>query len=154
MSRSSEYRHYMQRIDIPNQNIVDIEDTYPNLQYLKAEGILDIGAAKNVYTEEYADSDNLRYFVPADGTIANKNTTINMVFIVTGPPVDRDATISAFLEYVRTGVHRYWDNARNREFSFVIKDEIKVSDERWHGSSPYVELTIPLTNLNGSTRQH
>jgi hypothetical protein len=77
-----------------------------------------------------------------------------MKFLVVGNPVDRQNTIDRFYEYVRKGVHRYWDTARNREFEFIVQDEIKQSDERWHGSQPYVEITVTMQNLNGSTRPH
>jgi hypothetical protein len=40
------------------------------------------------------------------------------------------------------------------EFDFIVTDEIKVSDEKWHGSTPYVEIQVPMQNLNGETREH
>lgn len=154
MGRSSEYNHYMQRIDITGQQVIDIEEEFVGLLYEQAEGINTVGEAKNVYTEEYADSDRLRYYLPPDGNYANKGTEITMTFLVVGTPEARQNIIDRFYEYLRKGVHRYWDTARNREFDFIVTKELKTSDERWYGSQPYVEITATLQNLNGSTREH
>ena len=154
MGRSSQYNHYMQRIDVASQQVIDIEEEFVGLLYEQAEGLNNSGKTKNVYTEEYADSDRKRFFLPPDGNYANEGTKITMKFLVVGNPVDRQNTIDRFYEYVRKGVHRYWDTARNREFEFIVQDEIKQSDERWHGSQPYVEITVTMQNLNGSTRPH
>lgn len=151
--RSSEYIHYMQRIDIPQQGVVDLEDRFDGLMYCKAVGINTIGKAKNVYTEEYADSDRVRYYLPSiDLNYANEATKITMTFLIVGTADERQDTLDKFLDYVRIGVHRYWDTARNREFDFIVKDEIKVSSEKWHGSQPYIEVEIPMQNLSGKTR--
>lgn len=154
MGKSSKYNHYMQRIDINGQNVIDVEEKFPGVLYMKAEGINTIGKSKNIYTEEYADSDRKRVYLPNDDEYANESTVIKMTFLIIGPEEQRINTLNAFLEYLRKGIHRYWDNARNREFEFIITDEISVSDEQWHGTQPYIELTIPMQNLNGKTRVH
>lgn len=158
MGKSSQYTHWMQRIDIVGQNAIDIED-YPlfkGLLYMKADGMNDIGKAKNVYTEQYADDDRMRVHLPSVSVsdYTNEATKITMHFLVVGDAQQRQDTIRAFADEVRTGIHRYWDDARNLEFDFIVTDEIKVSDEKWHGSSPYVEIAVPMQNLNGKTREH
>lgn len=152
MGKSSQYNHFMKRIDITGQNAINIEDYFSGLLYEKAVGMNNIGKAKNIYTEEYADSDRKRYYLPEDDNYANESTTITMHFLVVGDASERQTTINRFLQYVRTGVHTYWDDARNREFDFIVTGEIKVSDEKWHGSRPYIEIEVPLLNLNGRTR--
>ena len=156
MPQETRYYYRMQRIDKPGYNERDLENDpeWAGLRYLKAEGINTIGKSKNVYTEEYADSDRKRVYLPPDDNYTNESTVITMTFVVIGPEERRTATIDNFYEYIRKGVHRYWDNARNKEFDFIVTDEIKVSDEKWHGSQPYVEITVNLQNLNGRTRPH
>lgn len=154
MGKSSQYTHYMQRIDINGQSVYDIEEQFDGLLYMRAEGMNDIGKSKNVYTETYADRDRLRVFLPNNGTYANEATKITMHFLVVGDAEARQAIITDFYTYVRVGVHRYWDDARYLEFDFIVTDEIKVSDERWHGSSPYVEIQVTMQNLNGKTKVH
>lgn len=158
MGKSSQYNHYMQRTDISGQNVINLEEKdeggFDNLRYLRADGMNDIGKAKNVYTEEYADADRKRYYLPDDKDLANECTKITMHFLVIGDAASRQSTIRAFFNYVRKGVHRYWDDARNLEFDFIVTDELKVSEERWHGSTPYVEIAVTMDNLNGKTRVH
>ncbi len=154
MAKSSQYTHYMQRVDIDSQPTYDIEEQFVGLLYMRAEGMNDVGKSKNVYTEGYADSDRLRVHLPPDGNYTNEATKITMHFLVVGDEAQRQATIRAFENYVREGIHRYWDDARNLEFDFIVQDEIKVSDEKWHGSTPYVEIQVPMQNLNGKTREH
>lgn len=164
MGKSSQYTHYMQRVDIENQPSYDIEEHFNGLLYMRAEGMNDIGKAKNIYTETYADSDRLRVSLPKHrynnigihsvDDITNEATKVTMHFLVVGAEASRQTTIRAFRDYVREGVHRYWDDARNLEFDFIVQDEFKVSDERWHGSSPYVEIQVVMQNLNGKTRVH
>lgn len=156
MARSSQYHHYIQRIDIGGQSPIDIEDwdNCPGLRYMKSDGIFDIGKSKNIYTEEYADSDRLRVYLPPDNNYTHESTTISMTFLVIGDAETRQTTIENFLEEITTGVHRYWDDARNREFDFIVSDDVKISEERWHGSQPYAEITIPMKNLNGKTSVH
>lgn len=161
MGRSSQYNHYIQRLDargnVTDPQWIDIEEEFPGLLYEKATGLNDIGNTKNIYTEEYADSDRKRVYLPGDmdhdvSLIANEGTTINMTFLVVGDALSRQQIIERFESEIRTGIHRYRDDARHREFDFIVQNEIKVSDERWHGTTPYVEIEVPMQNLNGKTR--
>ena len=145
----------MERVDITDSlGQIDIEERFGGLLYMRADGMNNIGKAKNIYTETYADSDRLRVYLPNDGVYTNEATKITMHFLVVGDEASREATIQEFQNYVREGIHRYWDTARNLEFDFIVQDEIKVSDEKWHGSSPYVEIAVVMQNLNGKTRPH
>ncbi|MBO4785923.1 MAG: hypothetical protein J5510_02545 [Prevotella sp.] len=154
MGKSSQYNHYIQRIDIANQSVINIEEekSFAGLLYMRAEGMNDIGKPKDVYTEDYADSDRLRVYLPEDANYTNEATKITMHFLVVGDAAQRQTTIKNFFNYVRVGTHRYKDDARNLEFDFIVTDELKVSDEKWHGSQPYVEIAVTMQNLNGKTR--
>lgn len=164
MGKSSQYTHYMKRVDIDGATTYDIESHFTGLLYERAEGMNDVGKAKNIYTETYADSDSLRVSLPKHNSgsvmvhsvndIANEATKITMYFLVVGTASQRQTTIKNFRDYVRTGIHRYWDDARNLEFDFIVQEEFKVSDERWHGSQPYVEVAVPMQNINGKTKPH
>lgn len=157
MGKSSQYNHYMQRTDITSSAInIENYNNFAGLRYMKAEGMNDIGKVKNAYTETYADSDRLRVHLPSSNTAdyTNEATKITMHFLIIGNASQRQTTLKNFRDYVRTGIHKYWDDARNLEFDFIVTDEIKVSDERWHGSTPYVEIAVPMQNLNGKTKPH
>lgn len=168
MGKSSQYNHYMRRVNVDgtaiDQTWINIEDVFTGLRYLSAKGLLDIGEAKNIYTETYAESDRVRVYLPKHNSgglqvhsvsdIANEATEITMTFLVIGEESARMSTINNFENYIREGVHSYYDDARNMEFDFIVTDKIDISDEKWHGSQPYVEMQIKMQNLNGKTRVH
>ena len=165
MGKSSKYNHYMRRIDVAESAVnIETDSRFSGLLYMKADGMNDVGKAKNIYTETYADSDTLRVSLPkhnSSGTmvhsvsdITNEATKITMHFLIVGGELERQTTIRNFRDYVRVGIHRYWDDARNLEFDFIVTEEFKVSDERWHGSTPYVEIQVTMQNLNGRTKEH
>lgn len=155
MGRSSQYTHEIQRLNtdgsVGSPIWDDIEERYDGLLYEKMEGIFDVGKAKNIYTETYADDDRVRSYFPPDGVVTNESTTVNLYVLIVGDQAQRLATLDAFMTELRSGVHRYRDDARCRMFDFIVVDEASVSDERWHGSMPYVEVKIPMMNLNGKT---
>lgn len=164
MGKSSQYNHYMKRVDVDNQPTYNIENQFTGLLYMRTDGINNIGKPKNIYTETYAENDSLRVCLPKHESsgamvhslsdIANEATKITMHFLVVGVASQRQTTIKNFFDYIRAGVHRYWDDARNLEFDFIVTEDLTVSDEKWHGSAPYIEISVPMQNINGKTRTH
>lgn len=150
---STGYKFYMQGVVKENDKYVEIENTrkdletdFVGLRYAKCEGIDNFGKP-HIYTESYADSDGIRVYVP--DKITNDAIDITFTFYFLGDK--RRETYHNFIEYVRQGIHAYWDNARNRKFYFVVTDDIKPASEMWYGSSPYLELKLKVQNLNGKT---
>lgn len=148
------YKFYMLAVDkngntLAGETVKDLEKDFAGLKYCKAEGINAIGKAR-VYTEEYVDSDELRVYIPEE--ITNEATEITLTLYFVGE--SRYATYDAFNEYIRIGFHKYYDSARNQEFIFFIEDEIKIKDELWYGSTPYLTVEYNLKNINGKTKKH
>lgn len=149
-----EYDFYFQKVEKMDGKWELVPDTQKNLEvdfngcirYSKAEGINTIGKAK-IYTESYSDSDEIRVYVPED--IANESTKVTFTLYFFGE--QRYEAYNEFNDYIRNGVHRYWDTARNRYFHFVVDDEIKISSEQWYGYMPYLEVKYSVKNLNGKT---
>lgn len=159
MVQASEYKFYMQEVEKRNgvfelvpeteerDTKRDIEaDFYGCIRYSKAEGINTIGKPR-VYTEKYSDSDRLRVYVPKE--VTNDATKVVFTFYFFGDY--RFAAYNEFNEYIRNGIHRYWDTARNRYFDFIVADEIKIGNERFYGKMPYFEVKYTVQNLNGRT---
>lgn len=155
MVQASEYKFYMQEVKRtdngyeldPDTKPKDIEaDFHGCIRYSKAEGINTIGKPR-VYTETYSDSDRLRVYVPAN--VTNDATKVVFTFYFFGD--NRFKAYNEFNEYIRNGIHRYWDTARNRYFDFIVADEIKIGNERFYGLMPYFEVKYTVQNLNGCT---
>lgn len=146
------YKFYMQkcnRYNVPIDVDKDLEVDFDGLRYAKCEGLDTYGKAKNVYIETYADSDRVRAYV--SDKLTNDATKIKFTFYFVGEK--RKETYHEFVEWVRNEYTQYWDTARNRKFTFVIQDEIKPASEKWHGSTPYIELQLTVQNLNGKTER-
>ena len=148
----STYKFYMVACDNKGNPIVgaqtmDLEKDFEGLKYSSMDGIETIGAAKNIYSESYSDSDRLRVYVPSE--VKHKETEITFTVYFTGK--NRHKTYDAFNAYITEGLHRYHDNARNKWFAFYIKGELKPAEDMWYGSTPYLKMQYKLSNIFGRT---
>jgi hypothetical protein len=146
------YEFYLQECDKEGNILAGsekkiLEQDFKGLRYSKIDGIEAIGAPKNVYSESYADSDRLRVYAPKD--VKHKETTVTLTLFFVGD--ERFKTLDAFNGYIKGGLHRYWDTARNKWFAFYIKDELKPAEQVWYGSVPYLKMDYPLVNIFGRT---
>lgn len=152
MSNTHEYKFYMQECDkygniVPNAPRKSLEEDFGGLRYSKIEGIEAVGAAKNIYTENYSEADVLRVYMPQE--VKHKETTVKLTLWFIGETRHED--LKNFNEYIGNGLHRYWDTARNKWFAFFIKDELKPAESKWHGSTPYLKMEYNLVNILGKT---
>jgi hypothetical protein len=135
----------------------DLETDFNGLVYSKCEGLDTIGAAKNIYEEKYADSDNIRVYMPVITDevgntifdIKNEPTIIKLTLFFVG--ANRITNRDTFNEYIRNGFHKYWDTARKKMFQFYVTKEIPVGEEKWYGSTPYLKCEYTLNNIHGKT---
>jgi hypothetical protein len=142
---------------------ISLEDHFEGLKYSKCEGLDTIGAAKNIYEEKYADSDNIRVYMPVktdeNGNtlkddkgntlfdIKNESTIIKLTLFFVGK--NRINTRDTFNGYIRNGFHKYWDTARKKMFQFYVTKELPVGEEKWYGSTPYLKCEYTLNNVTG-----
>lgn len=143
------YKFYMQELldgALVPYTRKDLENDFDGLRYARAKGINTIGKAR-IYTEKYADSNTMRVYVPEN--LTNEPTTITFTFYFFG--ANRQAVFDAFNEYVRNGVHRYWDTARNKYFDFVVEETIQIGEEQWYGDVPYFSVDYKVQNIYGRT---
>ena len=59
----------------------DLEKDFVGLKYSKLDGITSYGAAKNIYTEKYSDSNTLRTYVPNNVKREAIAVTLKLYFI-------------------------------------------------------------------------
>lgn len=158
-----EYNFYMQACDINGNKItppedcpeedkylfdeIELETEFKGLLYIKCAGLNSIGKVKNIYTETYSDADRLRVFMPKE--VKNEETVVTLTLVFVGEK--RNEVRDSFNNYIRQGFHKYWDDARNKEFVFFVKDELPIGEEMWHGSTPYLRCDYKLQNVKGKT---
>lgn len=122
----------------------DLEQEFQGLKYSRIKGLNDIGKQK-VYKEGIAEAQTTNVYIPE--TPVYEPTTVELVLYFVGD--NRYTVYDNFNNYVKVGFHRYWDTARNRNFIFYIEDEIKIDEELWYGSTPYLKVTYKLQNVKG-----
>lgn len=142
---------YMQDCDkygnlVPNTQI-DLEEHFEGLMYSKAEGLLAKGKIKNVYSEQYADSDRLRVHYP--DTPAREQTTVTFTFYIAGE--NRQQVYDNLYNYLISGFHSFWDTIRHKKVFFYAPNEYKPSEEVYVGSKPYLKLVVEVQNIFGTT---
>lgn len=143
----SEFNIYMQRIDKAGEPVKDLEADFPGLRYVSCEGLSDKGKPKNYYTEEYADSDELRVFVPE--TVCRESTEIKLTLLFIG--ADRREAYDSFYAYVSLGKFHYWDTVRMRRATVFLNSAVELDEDHFKGGDPYIMVEFDLTNVYGDT---
>jgi hypothetical protein len=143
---------YMQATDYKGEPmigapIINLEEDFEGLLYSKAKGLNDKGKIKNTYSEKYADSDRVRVYFPDEPK--RESTTVTFTFFFTGE--NRYAVFDEFVKYVSGGFRAFWDTKRKKRLVFYATDEMKVTNEMWYGSTPYLSLDLKVQNIFGET---
>lgn len=125
----------------------NLEKDFEGLKYAKCVGLDALGKPQNVYSETYSESNGIRTYMPDEVTNASTTITLSLYFF----GENRQATFDAFNEFIRNGYTKYWDDARNKGFVFIVDKEIKVKEENWYRGMPYLAVDYSLTNIQGKT---
>lgn len=143
-------KHYMQKYGTDDDSLVpimDLEDDFPGLVYLEADGLSAKGAPKNIYFETYAENDETRVYVPK--TVCRESTEIKITFGFFGK--NRREVYDDFYDYVSHGKIKYWDTARNRMVKMVLDSSVEPEDDVLKGSTPYIRAEFSFRNLFGQS---
>lgn len=147
----ADYKFYMSRwIDNDWESQVSLEDYFSGMKYVSCEGLSTKGKIKNIYTENYAEVEDLRVYMPE--TAVRENTDIEFVFGFERE--NRRDTFDSFVDWVSGKKIKYWDTARNREVEMILIDKVEVDEDILLGSSPFITVNFKFKNLKGSTKKH
>lgn len=149
------YKFYLRGVNKDGSFIKDdepknLEEDFVGLRYIRCTGVDEIGKAKNIYTEKYSDADKVRTFIP--GEIKNEETDIELTlcFFSTDGANCREVC-DDFTNYIRKGLHRYYDTARKKHFDFYVEDVISPSKENYKVNIPHIEISYKLKNIYGKS---
>lgn len=147
----ADYKFYMSRwIDNAWETQVSLEDYFSGMKYISCEGLSNRGKIKNIYTENFAEVEDLRVYMPE--TVVRENTDIEFVFGF--EKGNRRDVFDSFVDWVSGYKIKYWDTARNRELEMVLIDKVEVDEDILIGSSPFITVNFKFKNLKGSTKKH
>lgn len=153
MADKNTYKFYMSRwINNKWESSVNIEDYFDGLRYAECKGLSKYGKIKNIYTETYAETDEIRAYIPSPDKIARENTDLEFVFVFFGE--NRRETYDNFINWLSGYKIKYWDDCRNREVEMILIEAIEPSDDELYGNIPFIRATFKFKNLKGQTIKH
>ena len=129
--------------------LIDIEAQF-KCKYVKFEGLSETGKVKNVYTETYAETEELRVYIPDEVLYENTDLSLTLLF---APDSTNDSDVQnnerAFFEYVSGHKIEYHDTFRNRYVSLLLLNKPEVVGEVLYGGSRYREVKYTFKNIYG-----
>lgn len=124
----------------------DMED-YFGLKVSLVSGMSDKGKIKNIYTETYAESNDLRVWLPDN--VARENTTITITLGFDG--TNRHSLFDDFIDWASGHLLKFRDLKRGREAEMILTEAVSLDDDFLFGSSPYLTAELKFTNIHGQT---
>ena len=138
-----------QYVEEAKGELIDIEAHF-KCKYVKFEGLSETGKVKNVYTETYAETEELRTYIPDDVLYENTDMSLTLLF---APDSTNDSDVQnnerAFFEYVSGHKIEYHDTFRNRYVSLLLLNKPEVVGEVLYGGSRYREVKYTFKNIYG-----
>lgn len=147
------YFFYISRfVDGEWETDTDIIENFPGMVYLSAKNLNSYGKVKNIYTESYAESDELRAYIPTNPKRDNPDIELEFGFIDTINNERRD-TFMQFVDWLTGHKLRYWDTCRRLRVEMVLIDKIDLTDDYLYGSTPFLTATFKFKNLYGKAER-
>ena len=138
-----------QYVEEAKGELIDIEAKF-KCKYVKFEGLSETGKVKNIYTETYAESEELRMYIPDEVLYDNTDISLTLLF---SPYSENDSDVQdnerAFFEYVSGHKIEYHDTFRNRYVSLLLLNKPEVVSEVLYGGSRYREVKYTFKNIYG-----
>lgn len=145
-----DYKFYISRyVDGSWEDGTDLESYFEGLHYLKCDGLSKYGEVKNIFTETYAETDELRVYIPPK--VSRKNTDIEFEFVFEGE--NRRDTYHSFVDWLSGKRLKYWDTLRNRELEMILIESVEPEEDELYGSHPYILVPFTFKNLRGQTEK-
>ena len=138
-----------QYVEEAKGELIDIEAQF-KCKYVKFEGLSETGKVKNIYTETYAETEELRMYIPDEVLYENTDMSLTLLF---SPYSENDSDVQdnerAFFEYVSGHKIEYHDTFRNRYVSLILLNKPEVIGEVLYGGSRYREVKYTFKNIYG-----
>ena len=138
-----------QYVEEAKGELIDIEAQF-KCKYVKFEGLSETGKVKNIYTETYAETEELRAYIPDEVLYENTDLSLTLLF---APSSTEDNDVQdnerAFFEYVSGHKIEYHDTFRNRYVSLMLLNKPEVVGEVLYGGSRYREVKYTFKNIYG-----
>lgn len=133
----------------PASSQIDVMEEY-DCGYAKMQGISENGKAKNIYTESYAESDELRIYLPDELAYENTKCVLTLLFPATGSDrMDVQSNERRFFEAVSGKKIEWYDTFRKRYVTLILIEAPKLTGEKLYGGSRYRQVEYTFQNVYG-----
>lgn len=148
----NKYKYYMRKYgtaDDASVPIIDLESYFEGMVIRNVSGLSSRGAPKNVYKETYAETSEVRVYMPE--TVAKEATdvVINASFVGN----ERRDVYDDFCNYVSQGKIKYWDTVRNRLVHIILNAVIELDDDSLIGNEPFMTAEFKFMNIFGTSEK-
>lgn len=127
---------------------VDVEDMF-KCRFMKMSGAT-VPAVKNVYSEDYAEQDGLRMWVPDPADITYKDSEITITLRWRSDECgDVEEASDNFFNYVTGQKLEWYDTFRNKYWQLILTDTPSVQFEDLHSPLQYKVVDYKFTNYGG-----
>lgn len=155
----TDYKFYMSRelinpssLDRYWEDDTDLESYFKGLRYVKCDGLSKYGKPKNIYTENYADDEELRVYLPRPEEVLRENTDIEFTFaFADSSDKDRRKVYDDFVDWITGYKIKYHDTCRNKELQMILLEAIEPSEDYLYGDKPFIVAEFKFKNLFGKT---
>lgn len=142
-------RHWLKSESDATQ-IYDLENDFNGLMYVRCDGMFAKGERKDVYFEDFSESDTLNAWQGDNDDVARKATNLTLSLLFTG--TERKVEYERFYNIIKKGKWYYWNTVKKKLAFVMLKDEFRPSEEMYKGSTPYFRVDVPLQNLWGECK--
>lgn len=147
---SNGYNFYFQRYNSKGDGSapkIDIEENF-NCKYCSMTNLSIPGDIKNIYTEDYAEANGVRIYVPKASDIVYSSTECTLTLLMQSATCE--SYVRNLLEYLHGYIVEYSDTFRNRYATLVLQKAITIKAEKLYaGNDCYQHITVPFTNIYG-----
>lgn len=127
-------------------NYTDLESYFNGMKYSKCVGLEDLGKPKNIYTETYADAENIRIHQPSK--IRRETTKITFTFAFFGDKETRQDTFDKFNSFIENKKLYYYDTARLKRAYMILIDKTEPKEDVYKGQG-YMLVEYTFQNIKG-----
>jgi len=129
------------------QPVWDLEEHFDGLVYAGCTGIDDYGKPKNIYTETFAETSELKVHTPSSLTRENTDIVLSLYFV----GANRSSVYHSFMDYISGHKLYLWDDVRNRKVAIIQIEETSISEEEFVGSVPNKLIAFKFKNIHGQS---
>lgn len=129
---------------------LDIEARF-GCKYQSFTGLGEDGDASNVYTEEYAEGEQVRVYEPDPSELVHSSTEckLTLLWCLKGDNFLNQALETVFQGFIFGRRIIWYDTFRQKYFILLMQKQPSVGEEKLYGGQQWRQVTYTFTNLAG-----